>query len=79
MLTHCLIVCLGCCRVIESGEAELVAMAADVEQLEQQAAELEGEAADKASDIQGLQTEKELQTGGEVKELQQEADQLAMK
>jgi hypothetical protein len=54
-------------------------MAADVEQLEQQAAELEADAADKASDIQGLQTEKELQTGGEVKELQQAADQLAMK
>ncbi|KAF6256242.1 structural maintenance of chromosomes protein 2 [Scenedesmus sp. NREL 46B-D3] len=66
-------------KVIESGEADLAAMAADVEQLEQQAAELDGEAADKASDIQGLQTEKELQTGGEVKELQQEADQLAMK
>uniref|UniRef100_A0A383VT73 Structural maintenance of chromosomes protein n=1 Tax=Tetradesmus obliquus TaxID=3088 RepID=A0A383VT73_TETOB len=66
-------------KVIESGEAELAAMAADVAQLQQQAAELEGEASDKASDIQGLQTEKELQTGGEVKELQQEADQLAMK
>ncbi|WIA36579.1 hypothetical protein OEZ86_007870 [Tetradesmus obliquus] len=66
-------------KVIESGEAELAAMAADVAQLQQQAAELEGEASDKASDIQGLQTEKELQTGGEVKELQQGADQLAMK
>ena len=37
------------------------------------------EKAGKESDIKALQTEKELQAGGEVKELQQIADKLAKK
>lgn len=54
-------------------------MAADIEELDRQCMEVEAEAADKASDIQALQTEKELQQGGEVKELQQEVDALKIK
>jgi hypothetical protein len=70
---------MGFCRAIEVGEAELAAAAQEVRQLEQQHAELAAEAADKQSDITALQTEKEIQAGGEVKELQQVADQLSMK
>lgn len=66
-------------REIESGEAELANMVAEVQELEKQKAELEAEAADKAGDIAALQTEKEIQQGGEVKELQQQADNLAKK
>jgi hypothetical protein len=54
-------------------------MAAGIAEVEQQVAGLEAEAADKSSDIEGLRTEKELQAGGEVKELQEEVDKLAMK
>lgn len=39
----------------------------------------EQEKAGKESDILALQTEKELQAGGEVKELQQIADKLSKK
>mgnify|MGYP001806980234 CR=1 FL=1 len=67
------------CRAIASGEAELAEMAAGIAEVEQQVAGLEAEAADKSSDIEGLRTEKELQAGGEVKELQEEVDKLAMK
>ena len=41
--------------------------------------EVEAELADKVSEVNQLQTEKEIQAGGEVKELQQEVDELAMK
>lgn len=54
-------------------------MEAEIQELEKQKTELEDEAADKASDISALQTEKEIQQGGEVKELQQRADDLAKK
>lgn len=70
---------MGYCRAIEAGEAELAAAAQEIRQLEQQHAELAAEAADKQSDIIALQTEKDIQAGGEVKELQQAADQLSMK
>eukprot|EP00878_Enallax_costatus_P012275 GHUV01012822.1.p1 GENE.GHUV01012822.1~~GHUV01012822.1.p1 ORF type:complete len:987 (+),score=463.32 GHUV01012822.1:251-3211(+) len=66
-------------RLIESGEAELAAMVAEIQELEKQKTDLEAEAADKASDIAALLTEKEIQQGGEVKELQQQADDLAKK
>eukprot|EP00775_Hariotina_reticulata_P003904 gene3904-4158_t len=66
-------------KAIEAGEAELAAAAQEIRQLEQQHAELAAEAADKQSDITALQTEKEIQAGGGVKELQQAADQLSMK
>jgi len=76
-LTHCLSV--WPCRAIEAGEAELADMAAGIAELDQQHATLGAEAADKASDIEGLRTEKEIQAGGEVKELQQQVDELAIK
>lgn len=66
-------------REIEAGEAELAGIIEQVQELQKQKAELESEAADKASDIAALQTEKEIQQGGEVKELQQQADNLAKK
>lgn len=72
-------VVLSLCRAIEAGEAELADMAAGIEELEQQHTGLEADLADKASDIEGLRTEKEIQAGGEVKELQAEVDELAMK
>ncbi len=50
-----------------------------IQQLEAQKAEVESEAADKSSEIAALQTEKEIQQGGEVRELQQQADGLAKK
>ncbi len=40
---------------------------------------LEGEAADRVSQIKDLETEKEIKQGGEIKELQKEADRLNMK
>lgn len=54
-------------------------MAAGIAEVNGQVAALEAEAKDKASDIDGLRTEKELKAGGEVKELQEEVDKLAMK
>jgi hypothetical protein len=70
---------MSACRAIASGEAELADMAAGIAEVEGQVAALEGEAEEKVSDISGLRTEKELKAGGEVKELQEEADKLAMK
>lgn len=67
------------CRKIASGEAELADMAAGIAEVEGQVSALEGEAEEKVSDISGLRTEKELKAGGEVKELQEEVDKLAMK
>lgn len=64
---------------MESGEEELAALAADVAAVDDQAAALEAEAAERESEIASLQTEKELQAGGEVKELQQRADELEMR
>jgi hypothetical protein len=71
--------CMFMCRAIASGEADLEAMAAGIAEVEGQVAALQAEADDKAGDIEALRTEKEIQAGGEVKELQEEVDKLAMK
>lgn len=65
--------------MVDSSEAELAAMSGSIAELEGRQGALESEASDKMSDIEGLRTEKEIQAGGEVKELQEEVDRLAMK
>jgi hypothetical protein len=42
-------------------------------------AALQQEVADAESEVAALQAEKEIQAGGEVKELQKEVDELSMK
>lgn len=64
-------------RQLETGEAEMADMASQIQELEQRKVQLEAEAADKASDIAALQTEKDIQQGGEVRELQQSVDDFA--
>ncbi|GBF88023.1 structural maintenance of chromosomes 2-like [Raphidocelis subcapitata] len=68
-----------CLRALESGQGELEALLSEAAALDARRAALESEAADRASEVAALQTEKELQAGGEVKELQEEVDRLAMK
>ncbi|KAI8462562.1 MAG: structural maintenance of chromosomes protein 2 [Monoraphidium minutum] len=77
-----------CQRALESGQGELDALQAEAAALDEKRAELEAEVADRDSGILALQTEKELQArggdrgwraGGEVKELQEEVDKLAMR
>ena len=52
-------------------------MESRVSELDAQAAALEADVREREDEIQGLQTEKELQSGGEVKELIQEVDEIS--
>lgn len=70
---------LPCFRCIENGQQELDQLQQEGAKLAESRGVIESDLADKQSDIQALQTEKEIQAGGEVKELQQEADALSMK
>ena len=57
------------------GESEIHNLMEKVEQGKAKVEELEQEIQSLESDIKGLQTEKELQSGGEIKELAQKADE----
>lgn len=64
---------------LESGQSELDQLQSEAAALDERKGALEAEAADREGDIAALETEKELQAGGEVKELQEEVDRLAMR
>ncbi|KAK9829006.1 hypothetical protein WJX72_003368 [[Myrmecia] bisecta] len=66
-------------RSQSSGSADMSSIGARIEDLTGQHAELAQEIQDKEGEIQSLQTEKELQAGGEVKELAETADSLSKK
>lgn len=65
------------CRCQEVGEAEIASLAEKVEAVKEKEKQLAGEVQEKEADIKALQTEKELQSGGEVKELADETDALS--
>lgn len=66
-----------CCRSQEAGNSEIQGLRDKIESVRLRASELAAELQDKDSDIKSLQTEKELQSGGEVKELSQKTDELS--
>jgi hypothetical protein len=66
-------------RALTSGQSEMEGLQAEAAELDARRAGLEAEIADREDDIRGLETEKELQAGGEVKELGEEVDKLAMR
>ncbi|PRW61562.1 structural maintenance of chromosomes 2-1 isoform A [Chlorella sorokiniana] len=64
-------------KLQDNGEAEVRGVQDEMHNLDAQAAHLDLEIREKEDDIKGLQTEKELQSGGEVKELQAKVDELS--
>lgn len=62
------------CRNQLNGESEIHSLMEKVEQGKARAQDLEQEIKGLEGDVKGLQTEKELQSGGEVRELAQKAD-----
>lgn len=64
-------------RLQADGEGEVRGVESALSDLDALAAALELEAREKDDEIQGLQTEKELQSGGEVKELIEMVDQIS--
>ena len=65
------------CRLQQTGEADVRAVQDALSELDAAWAALELDLREKADQIQGLQTEKELQSGGEVRELQAEVDDIS--
>lgn len=65
--------------LLKTGEADIRAVDAEIAALDATCAAVEGDLREKEDYITGLQTEKELQSGGEVKELIAKADDLAKK
>jgi hypothetical protein len=63
----------------QQGDAEVAQVQTRISELVGQAAEVEGEVRDKEEEIKSLQTELELQSGGEVRELTDSVDQLSKK
>ena len=64
-------------RIQEVGESEIHSLMEKVEGMKADAEELERDIQDKEADVKALQTEKELQSGGEVKELSEKGDGLS--
>ena len=64
-------------RSQEAGEAEIVSLTRSAEEGKARAEELNQEIQEADADIRGLQTEKDLQSGGQVKELAESADALS--
>eukprot|EP00884_Botryococcus_braunii_P016555 jgi/Botrbrau1/3583/Bobra.0078s0035.1 len=64
-------------RLQQQGDEEVKSVQSRIDELGQQAASLEEDLKDKDEEIRSLQTELELQSGGEVKELTQTVDSLA--
>lgn len=67
------------CRQIEQGDQDVAGLQAEAAGVEAARAALQQEVADAESEVAALQAEKEIQAGGEVKELQKEVDELSMK
>jgi structural maintenance of chromosome 2 len=61
----------------KDGEGDISGMQEQVSDIEAQLAALELSVREKDDEIQGLQTEKELQSGGELKELMQLVDDVS--
>lgn len=68
-----------CERVQQDGDSEVAELQGGIAAGEAQRRELELEVKDRDSDIRALEAEKQIQAGGEVKELQEAADALSMK
>ena len=64
-------------RLQQTGEADVRGVQDALSELDAQWAALDLDLREKADQIQGLQTEKELQSGGEVRELQKEVDDIS--
>lgn len=69
----------ACREALLSGEQELSSLQEEARSLGEARERAEAEAAERASEVAALQAEKEIQAGGEVKELQEEADALALR
>lgn len=64
-------------RLQSDGQAEVQGMAERLQAAERQVADLELQLRERADELAGLQAEKELASGGEVKELTAQADALS--
>jgi len=69
----------GNCRNQKDDESEIHAAEQALSDFDAQLSAIEAQLREKDDEIQSLQTEKELQSSGEVKELAQEADELSKK
>ena len=69
--------CCCCCRLQRSGEADIAEVDRAASSIDAQAAALDLTIREKEDEVAGLQTEKELQSGGEVRELAQQVDELS--
>lgn len=67
-----------CAKNVEAADREVAGLEAQLRELSLQKDAVSAEIRDKESQIKDLQTEKEIQAGGEIKELQKEADGLLM-
>lgn len=65
------------CRSQQAGQLEMQGLAQAIEDRKAKAEELAAQIQDAEADIKSLQTEKDLQSGGEVKELAEQADALS--
>jgi len=65
------------CSLQDDGEAEIRSIDDIVNQIEAELSSLEVQMRERDDEIKGLQTEKDLQSNGEVKELMQVADELS--
>lgn len=65
------------CRLQQNGEQDVQQVQNDLSDLEAQYAALDLKIREKQDEIEGLKTEKELQSSGEVKELQAEVDDIS--
>lgn len=61
----------------QDGESSIRAMEQSIVDLDSQIGGIDAQVREQEDEIQGLQTEKELQSNGEVKELIQEVDELS--
>lgn len=66
-------------RNLVHGESDIQLMQRGLAELDEKRKALEADVQDKESDMRALQTEKEIQSSGEMKELQKEADELNMR
>jgi hypothetical protein len=67
------------CSFVASGQSGLEKHQGEMAALEGRKAEHEAQVQEAAGDIAALQTEKELQASGQLKELQERADTLSKK
>ena len=66
-----------CCSHQDEGQADINATEQSIIDLDADIGVVESQVREREDEIQGLQTEKELQSSGEVKELIQEVDEMS--